>query len=144
MDHNVKREALRLMTHSRDIIVCSIDEEGFPNAKAMFYCKHDAAAGWKFWFSTNTSALRTAQFARSPKACLYFVDHEGGHGLMLVGEMRVCMDADSRRLLWKPTDVKYYPQGVDDPDYAVLMFTPAYGNYYHGLTKCRFDIGELA
>lgn len=49
----------------------SIDENGFPNIKAML--KPRQHNGLKeFYFSTNTSALRTGQYLRNPHASIYF------------------------------------------------------------------------
>ncbi|NLL41735.1 MAG: hypothetical protein GX251_00150 [Firmicutes bacterium] len=44
-------------------------------------------------------------------------------------------------MLWVDGCEKYYPKGVDDPDYTVMKFTATRGNYYHGLKNIDFDIG---
>jgi len=51
----------------------SVDGEGFPNIKAML--KPRKRNGIKeFWFTTNTSSKRVAQYRKNPKACIYFCD----------------------------------------------------------------------
>ena len=51
--------------------VCSVDDDGFPNVKAML--KPRKRNGLKeFWFSTNTSSLRVRHFRNDPKASVYF------------------------------------------------------------------------
>ncbi|MGC9393386.1 MAG: pyridoxamine 5'-phosphate oxidase family protein, partial [Anaerolineae bacterium] len=111
---------------------------GFPNIKAMLKMENEGLK--TVWLSTNTSSRRVAQLFRDPKACLYFVDMEGWMGLMLVGEMEVLQDAASRQRLWRDGFERYYPQGVDDPDYTVLRFTARWGNYYHALANVTFAI----
>lgn len=141
MNEQIKGEIRRLAQTGRDVIVCSIDDDGFPNAKCMFRAKNEGLR--TYWLSTNTSAIRTGQFMQRPEACLYFLDAEGFHGLMLTGKMEVLTDDLSKRTLWKPGDEMYYPLGVTDPDYCVLRFTSERGNYYHALGKHLFTVDEV-
>ncbi len=95
-----------------------------------------------FYFSTNTSSKRIAQFKENPKACLYFVTFSNWQGLMLIGEMEILQDKESKAKFWKNGYEKYYPLGVNDPDYSVLRFTATKGNYYHHLCNIDFNINE--
>jgi general stress protein 26 len=136
--HEAVAESLELVQRSSLALVGSNGDGGFPNVKAMIKADHEGLK--RIWFSTNTSSRRIAQFRRDPKACAYFLDSEAWKGLMLVGEMEILQDAESRRRLWKPGDERYYPLGVDDPDYSVLRFTAAWGNFYHSLANVTFDV----
>ena len=138
MENEWMDEIAALVDETRDVIVCSIDDDGCPNAKAMFKMEHE---GLKvFYFSTNTSARRTQQFLKCPKASLYFCGHEQVNGLMLVGDMQVCQDHENKARLWREGSEIYYPLGVDDPDYSVLKFTARSGNYYHALQNHSFAV----
>lgn len=50
---------------------------------------------------------------------------------MLNGTMKVCTDLETRKRIWEDTDVMYYPEGVEDPDYCVLHFTAIKGKYWN-------------
>ena len=50
---------------------------------------------------------------------------------MLNGTMKVCTDLETRKRIWEDTDVMYYPEGVEDPDYCVLHFTATKGKYWN-------------
>lgn len=141
MNPQHKQDILALIRNSRDAIVCSIDAEGYPNAKTMFVRKREGLT--TFWFSTNTSAIRTQQWLERPQASVYFVDAKDFHGLMWTGSIRVYTDADTKQRLWQPGDEQYYPLGLTDPDYCILRFTAEHGNYYHGLQKHLFGAAEL-
>jgi len=82
----------------------------------------------RIWLSTNTPSKRVGQLVRNAKACIYFVDFEQWTGLMLVGEVEVLQDTESRQRLWREGFEKYYPLGVADPDYCVLRFTARSGD----------------
>lgn len=119
--------------------VGSVDAEGFPNMKAMLAPR--IRKGLEvFYFTTNTSSMRAAQYRRNPKASIYFYDGTSFEGLMLRGTMEVLDDAASRRLIWCEGDTEYYPQGVDDPDYSVLRFTALKGRYYSNFHSENIEI----
>lgn len=136
MDQAAFKPINALVEEARTIIVSSIDENDYPNSKQMFKRKHD---GMKtFWFSTNTSSIRTKQFLANPRACLYFAGESSG--LMLIGDMKVCHDLESKKRIWEEGDEQYYPLGIDDPDYCVYEFTALSGNYYSNLGIQMFTI----
>jgi general stress protein 26 len=137
MDKDLQERLMALIDQTHDIVVCSVDENGFPNAKAMFKNKHD---GMKtFWFSTNTSSTRAQQFQKNDKACIYFLSKDKIEGLMLAGTMEVLFDHDTKAWLWQDGDIQYYSQGIDDPDYCVYKFTADQGNYWYQ-QKYKFDV----
>lgn len=141
MEKQVRNDIIKLIENSRDAIACSIDEDGCPNAKTMFKARNEGLK--TFWFSTNTSAIRTGQWLKRPKACIYFVDAIDFHGLMLTGQMQVYTDDKTKLAFWKEGDEQYYPLGPTDPDYCILRFTAKNGNYYHGLIKLLFIVDEI-
>ncbi len=138
MDKEIHDQIMALVDETRSIVVSSIDEDGFPNAKAMFKTEHEGLK--TFLFSTNTSSMRVEQFRRDGRACLYFLGQSKINGLMLVGRMEVSSDPGLKARLWYDGCEKYYPLGVDDPDYSVLIFRAEKGNYYYNLRKYPFLI----
>lgn len=122
--------------------IASVDEDGFPNMKAMF--SPEKIEGNSFYFSTNTSSLRTQQYMKNPKASLYAY-HRGRfkyEGIMLIGTMEVLQDPEIKKELWHDKDVMYYKKGVTDPDYCVLKFTARKGRRYCDLKKEDFSMEE--
>ncbi len=73
--------------------ICSIDNENYPNVKAML--KPRKRNGLKeFYFSTNTSSMRVKQYQDNPNASIYFY-HKGlikYIGVMLKGKIVVLTD----------------------------------------------------
>ncbi|MGE5654147.1 MAG: pyridoxamine 5'-phosphate oxidase family protein [Bacillota bacterium] len=135
---DAKREALSLVVSSRAVVVACNGQDGYPYTKAMFKMEHDGLK--TVWFSTNTSSQRVAVFQRDPRASLYFMDAEEAEGVMLVGEMEILDDLESRKRIWREGYERYYPLGVSDPDYSVLRFTARWGRYYHNLQTVSFEI----
>ena len=140
MTEQMKKEIGKLLENSKNVYVSSVDENGYPNTKAMFSLQHDGLE--IHYFSTNQSSKRTAQFKLNPKACIYYCDEPAIRGLMLIGAMEVCTDKYHRELLWREGFEQYYPQGVTDEDYCVFKFTAQEGTYWHGSNE-TFYIKEL-
>ena len=119
--------------------ISSVDQDGFPNMKAMLPPRR--REGIKvFYFTSNTSSMRAAQYRANPKACIYFCDKRFFRGVMLKGTMEVLEDAESKELIWREGDTMYYPLGVTDPDYCVLRFTAQTGRYYTNFSSQNFII----
>lgn len=112
----------KLIDAANVAMVSSVDEDGFPNTKAMLPPRKREGLK-EFYFTTNTSSMRVKQYEKNPKACLYFYDKRFFRGIMLVGTMKVLTDQKTKELIWREGDTTYYPQGVTDPDYCVLKFT---------------------
>ena len=120
-------------------LIGSVDEDGFPNTKAMLPPRK--REGIKvFYFTTNTSSMRVSQYRKNPKACLYFFDKRFFRGVMLKGRMKVLEDAASKEMIWQDGDERYYSQGVTDPDYCVLKFTAESGRYYGNFHSETFQV----
>lgn len=121
--------------------VCSVDQDGFPNVKAML--KPRKRNGLKeFWFSTNTSSMRVRQYLENPRASIYFcrkglVRYEG---VMLTGTMEVLTDQETKDMIWRKGDTVFYRKGPADPDYCVLKFTAETGRHYRDLKTESFPV----
>ncbi len=139
MSRDVLKTATRLVEKSSKAIVGSIDDEGYPNIKAMFSPREREGIK-EFYFSTNTSSLRVSQFLKNPKASVYFYDARFFRGLMLKGEMEVLHDKEIKERIWREGDPLYYKQGVTDPDYCVLRFVSECGRFYENFTSTNFVI----
>lgn len=82
--------------------ICSIDDQNYPNVKAML--RPRKRRGLKeFYFSTNTSSMRVKQYLDNPNASVYFY-HKGlikYIGVMLKGKMEVLTDQETKNMIWK-------------------------------------------
>ncbi len=125
----------------RVALLGSVDDNGVPNIKAMLAPRQMIGIK-EFYFSTNLSALRTQQYLKNPKACVYFF-RKGLFrytGVMLRGTMEVATEQEVKNLLWRKGDTRFYKYGVTDPDYCVLKFTSANGRFYQDLKTEEFEV----
>ncbi|MBQ8965036.1 pyridoxamine 5'-phosphate oxidase family protein [Ruminococcus sp.] len=136
-----KDKIQRFIARQKVAFICSVDEEGYPNVKAMLRPRKSEGLG-SFYFSTNTSSMRVKQYQNEPKACIYFY-HKGlikYEGVMLKGRMEVLTDQKTKEMIWRKGDTLFYKGGVTDPDYCVLRFSAESGRYYCDLRTESFRI----
>jgi general stress protein 26 len=122
-------------------LISSVDENGFPNSKAMLPPRKREGIR-HIYFTTNTSSMRIRHYLNNPKSCVYFFDKRFFRGVMLRGTMEVLHDSASKEMIWEPGDEMYYPKGVTDPDYCVLRFTAQNGRYYSNFKSEDFEVEE--
>lgn len=132
---------LKFIRKQKVAFICSVDEEGFPNVKAMLKPRK-IEAGHIFYFSTNTSSMRVKHYLSNHNACIYFY-HKGlikYTGVMLKGKMEVLTDQNTKDMIWRKGDTMFYKGGVTDTDYCVLCFTATSGRFYQDLKTESFEI----
>ncbi len=145
-----KKEGMQLMLDLNKIesfiskqkicFICSIDENGFPNMKAMMKPRKRNGIV-DFYFITSTKSLRVKQYEDNPNASIYFY-HKGlfqYEAVMLVGTMKILKDQEIKDMIWQKEDLKTYSKGVTDPNYCVLKFTANGGRYYNGKNAIGFS-----
>ena len=136
-----KDRIISFIKKQKVIFVCSVDENGTPNVKAMLKPRKQEGLS-EFYFSTNTSSMRVKQYLNNPNASIYFY-HKGlfrYEGVMLTGTMEVLTDQKTKDMIWKKGDTVFYKQGVTDPDYCVLKFTAKSGRHYCDLKTESFEV----
>ena len=141
MNEAIKSEIINLRKNSKIAYVASVNEDGYPQIKAMLVLEHDSMQ--LQYFSTNTSSRRVRQFRNNPRASVYYCDEAQFKGALFTGTMEVCTDHDTKTFLWREGFEVYYPKGMDDEDYCVLKFKAETVNYYHGLSNESFSLKEL-
>ena len=136
-----KEKIQKFIKKQKVSFVCSVDQNGTPNVKAMLMPRK--IVGLKeFYFSTNTSSMRVKQYQNNPNASIYFY-HKGlikYAGVMLTGTMEVLTDQETKDMIWRKGDTLFYKKGVTDPDYCVLKFTAKSGRYYCDLKTESFEV----
>jgi pyridoxamine 5'-phosphate oxidase len=131
-----KEKSLELIKNSKTCVVATLDENSYPNMRAMLNLEH---VGLKIvWLSTNLPSKKVKQIAQNEKGGVYFFNEASFQGLRLIGDFKIRQDQEAREKLWQPGFERYYPQGVNDPDYCVLELRVKNGNYYEGFEEAEF------
>lgn len=148
----VKRSGLKLMEESKAAYLTTIDPDGFPITRAIFNLRNkeqfpefselfqNQQNKFTIFISTNTSSNKVAHLNKNPKMCVYFCDTEDFKGFMLGGSVEVVEDDKLKKKIWLDWWTRYYPEGVEDPDYTLLRLKPINARYYHKLNQEKIEL----
>jgi len=118
------------------------DEDGRQNIRRVFCVWHKGIG--MHLISTNTSSSHVHSLMKNSSACLYFSDDSSFEAVCLYGKAEISYDRRYRELLWNEGDEKYYPSGIDDEDYCIIVFTAESGRYYRYDGKADLSAAEIA
>jgi len=153
-EKEMRQLALEIMKESDCVFVSTINEEGFPDIRAMnnmwnleqyerlkhVFEGHDE--DFMILLSTNTSSAKVAHLRNNSKISLYFKKPDVWQGVSFIGEAEFVGD-DVKKAIWADNMKVYYPKGFDDLDHTVLRIRPksAKGWNTKKLTTFQFTIG---
>lgn len=138
---SLKEKVEKIINNATSVIISTVDEYGYPHTRAMLVPRK--INGLKhFYFTTNTSSQKVKQLRDNPKSCIYFYDATSYIGVMLIGTAAVLEDEAAKKMIWRTGDEIYYPKGVCDPDYCVLMFTAKTLRYYSDFNPRDFKLTD--
>jgi general stress protein 26 len=149
----VKNLGLELIENSTAAYLTTIDYEGYPITRAMFnlrnkeqfpefsqfFAKQDNE--FMIYISTNTSSSKVEHIKKNPKIAVYFCDPEDFKGIMFGGQAEIVDDPKIKQKIWLDWWTRYYPEGLEDPDYTLLKLNPKSARFYYKLNQVHFIPG---
>ncbi|MFW9827285.1 MAG: pyridoxamine 5'-phosphate oxidase family protein [Candidatus Thorarchaeota archaeon] len=151
--NELKKSSLELINNSLVAYLSTIDIDGFPITRALLNTRNkerypefskfydELEDKYVVFFSTNTSSSKIDHIKRNPKVSVYFCDTEQFKGVMFGGEIEIIKDMDIKRQFWLDRSIRYYPKGIEDPDYTILRFKPKDARFYYKLNQVEFKLG---
>jgi general stress protein 26 len=151
-ERDAKRLSLDLIETAEAAYVTTIDQDGFPQTRAMFNLRRreqfpglaslfkDHQDNFLVYFTTNTSSPKIRHIKKNPKVAVYYCKAGEFRGLMLSGEMEIVTNRAEKERVWQKGWEMYYPGGVHDPDHTVLRLRRIAAKYYHQLDWFHFDL----
>jgi len=113
------------------------NKEQFPEFSEFFENQQNQ---FTIYISTNTSSSKVAHLSKNPKMCVYFCDAGDFKGFMLGGSVKIVDDIELKKRIWLDWWTRYYPKGVEDPDYTLLQLEPKNARYYYKLNQVNFEL----
>ncbi len=151
---NLKKTILELMETTKAAYLTTIDSDGFPITRAMFNLRNkeqfpefsEFFAGldneFEIYISTNTSSSKIEHIKKNSKISVYYCDANNFKGVMFGGEAELITEMEIKRKMWLDWWTRYYPEGLEDPDYILIRLIPKTAQYYHSLQKVQFEPGS--
>ncbi|MFW9949860.1 MAG: pyridoxamine 5'-phosphate oxidase family protein, partial [Candidatus Thorarchaeota archaeon] len=92
------------------------------------------------YISTNTSSTKVTHLSKNPTMCVYYCDPEDFKGFMLGGSAQIVDNMELKKQIWLDWWTRYYPGGLEDPDYTLIRMEPKKARFYYKLNQVNFEI----
>jgi general stress protein 26 len=86
----------------------------------------------ELWFFTGKSSHKVDEIGADRHVNVAYAAPADGKWVTLSGLATLSRDRAKMRELWTPGLEAYFPEGLDDPDVALLKVTVAKGEYWEG------------
>ena len=105
----VKEKAEQLLRKTKRFILCAVDSNGYPTAKAVLPSKIRKSFN-EIYFVTNTHSNYVNSIKNNCKSSIYYYNSLLFKGCLLTGEMSVINDENIKAKLWKSNYKSAYPE----------------------------------
>jgi len=124
----------QLIDHQPVCLLSSVDENGYPNTRAMLAPVKREGLKFFYWH-TNSSSQKIKHYRANAQAGVYFFDPQQFQGVLLKGKMEVIDDSYLKHELWEEGFSIYYQGGVEGGDFIILKFIVSSARYYSNFSN---------
>ncbi len=121
-DTQTREEAIakiaKMLKETRIAMLTTFTEEGHLHARPM--AMQDIEFDGDIWFFTGKSSPKVHQIEDSPRVNVAFSDPDHQNYVSLSGRASLVIDAEKNKELWNPALTAWFPQGLEDPELALL------------------------
>lgn len=147
-----KSELLEVMNAAPAVFLATVGENG-PTIRALVNLRRAdvypgiyataRSGGFVVYLTTSRKSRKVQEIAADPRVSLYFSIPDKFVGVTLNGVIRISEDESLRRALWHDAWRIYWPDGLGNPDYCVLRFTPEAIFGWQGTEPFAVDPADL-
>lgn len=118
-------------------VLSTLSEEGYPRPSAVdIIARHDIR---ELWMTTHSSSAKAGNIRRDPRTGLCFV-HEAD-SVSLTGTAGIISDKENLERFWEDRMLRYFPLGLDDPEYCLIRFRPDHASFWIDGARGELTIG---
>ncbi len=119
----------------RTAVLTTRGSDGHFHARPM--AMRQRVRGEELWFATAVESKKVRDLEHEPRCALVFFDARGGTTISLSGTGEVIRDRKLLRELWDPAWRRWFPQGPDQRNLALLRVIPEH------VERHAADTGEV-
>lgn len=109
-------------------MMTTVEEDGTLRSRPMW--THDRDFDGELWFFTREHSPKVDEVERDHHVNLSYSEPGRDRYVSVSGVARLVRDKDKARELWNPTLKAWFPQGLDDPELALLCVTVNKAEYW--------------
>ncbi len=108
----------KMLKDTRIAMLTTFTEEGHLHARPM--AMQDIEFDGDLWFFTGKSSPKVHQIEDQPRVNVAFSDPDHQNYVSLSGRASLVIDAEKNKQYWTPALQAWFPEGLDDPELALL------------------------
>ena len=122
-------ETLReLIKDIRFAMLTTVDEDGSLRSRPM--ATQSAEFDGELWFFTEASSPKAGEVERDHRVNVSYAAPDDNRYVSVSGTARMVRDRAKAKELWKPALKAWFPEGVDDPNLALLCVQVEKAEYW--------------
>ncbi len=131
-DQMTRAEAIKkLNALIKDIdfaMLTTVEDDGMLRSRPMV--TQEAEFDGDLWFFTGASSPKVDEVQHDRHVNVSYADPKNQHYVSISGTAQVVRDRKKMEELWNPAYKAWFPQGLDDPDLALLKVTAQNAEYW--------------
>jgi general stress protein 26 len=132
MTHDPRAYAALLARYRTAVLTTRGAEDGHLHARPM--SMRQQVRGEEIWFATSCEAQKCRDLEKDPQCALVFHDAADGTTVCVSGTGEVLRDRKLLHELWDPSWKRWFPEGPDQRDLALLRVIPEHVERHDGRT----------
>jgi general stress protein 26 len=120
-----KKDTQDVVEHFGDLIkdikvamMTTVEADGSLRSRPMW--THDREFDGELWFFTREHSPKVGEVENDHHVSLAYSDPTRERYVSVSGRCRLVLDKEKARELWNPTLKAWFPEGLDDPELALL------------------------
>lgn len=109
-------------------MMTTVEEDGSLRSRPMW--THDRDFDGELWFFTREHSPKVGEVEHDHHVNLAYADPTRERFVSVSGRGRLVLDKEKARELWNPTLKAWFPEGLDDPELALLCVRVEKAEYW--------------
>ena len=109
-------------------MMTTVEADGSLRSRPMW--THDRDFDGELWFFTREHSAKVGEVEHDHHVNLSYAEPSKDRFVSVSGRCRLVLDKEKARQLWNPTLKAWFPQGVDDPELALLCVKVEKAEYW--------------
>jgi general stress protein 26 len=130
-----KKDTHEVVQHFGDLIqgikvamMTTVEADGSLRSRPMW--THDRDFDGELWFFTREHTPKVEEVEHDHHVSLAYSDPTKDRYVSVSGRCRLVLDREKARELWNPTLKAWFPEGLDDPELALLCVRVERAEYW--------------
>jgi general stress protein 26 len=109
-------------------MMTTVEQDGSLRSRPMW--THDRDFDGELWFFTKEHSPKVEEVEHDHHVSLAYADPSRDRFVSISGRCALVLDKEKARELWNPTLKAWFPEGLDDPELALLRVSVEKAEYW--------------